>query len=159
MADEQLATDLHRHFAAPRELVYQAFTDKHHIAAWFGPLGGQVLPDTISIDARVGGHRRLTLATYSGALSWSVETTFTEVVENERLVGDEMLIGFPALEDVDRFTLSLEFIDEDGGTRLELREGPYSAKMDAAVREFWLQSFTKLDALLAGLNEEQKDKA
>ena len=94
------------------------------------------------------------MVTYSGALSWSVETTFTEVIENQRLVGNEILMGFPNFEDVDRFTLSLEFIDEDGGTRLELREGPYSAEMDAAVREFWLQSFTKLDAFLAALKEE-----
>lgn len=159
MTDAQLATDLHRHFAAPRELVYKAFTDKDQIAAWFGPFGGQVVPDTVSIDAKVGGHRRLTMVTYSGAMSWSVDTTFTEVIENQRLVGYETVTGFPAFSDVDRFTLSLEFIDEDSGTRLELREGPYSIEMEAVVREFWLQSFTKLDALLAGLTNEQKNKA
>jgi uncharacterized protein YndB with AHSA1/START domain len=151
MTDAQLATDLHRHFAAPRELVYKAFTDKDQIAAWFGPFGGLVVPDTVSIDAKVGGHRRVTMVTYSGAMSWSVDTTFTEVIENQRLVGYETVTGFPAFEDVDRFTLSLEFIDEGGGTRLELHEGPYSIEMEAVVREFWLQSFTKLDALLAGL--------
>jgi len=155
MTDTQLATDLHRHFAAPRELVYQAFTDKDQIAAWFGPFGGQVVPDTVSIDARVGGHRRLTMVTYSGAMSWSVDTIFTEVIENQRLVGYETVTGFPAFKDADRFKISLEFIDEDDGTRLELLEGPYSIEMEAMVREFWLQSFTKLDTLLAGLTNEQ----
>lgn len=159
MTDAQLATDLHRHFAAPRELVYKAFTDKDQIAAWFGPFGGLVVPDTVSIDAKVGGHRRLTMVTYSGAMSWSVDTTFTEVIENQRLVGYENVTGFPDFEGVDRLSLSLEFFDEDGGTRLELREGPYSTEMEAVVREFWLQSFIKLDALFAGLTNEQKNKA
>lgn len=95
MTDAQLATDLHRHFAAPRELVYKAFTDKDQVAAWFAPFGGLVLPDTVSIDAKVGGHRRLTMVTYSGAMSWSVDTTFTEVIENQRLVGYENVTAFP----------------------------------------------------------------
>jgi uncharacterized protein YndB with AHSA1/START domain len=157
MTDTQIATDLHRHFAASRELVYKAFTDKDQIAAWFAPLGCLVVPDTVAIDAKVGGHRRLTIVTYSGATSWSVDTIFTEVIENQRLVGDETVAGFPAFEDVDRITLSLEFIDEAGGTRLELHEGPYSIETEATVREFWLQSFTKLDALLAQTNEQKSN--
>jgi uncharacterized protein YndB with AHSA1/START domain len=156
MTDAPLSTDIHRHFAAPRELVYKAFTDEDQIAAWFGPYGGQVVPDTVSIDATVGGHRRLTMVTYSGAMSWSVDTTFTEVIENQRLVGYEDVTGFPDLEGADRFTLSVEFFDEGGGTRVELREGPCSPRTEAVVREFWLQSFTKLDALLADQTSAQE---
>jgi uncharacterized protein YndB with AHSA1/START domain len=151
MTDAQSAIDIHRHFAAPREVVYRAFTDEAVVAAWFAPLGGQVLPETVSIDATVGGHRRLTMITYSGALSWSVDTTFTEVIENRRLVGREDVTGYPEFEDADRLTLSVEFFDEGSGTRIELREGPCTAEMEAVGREFWLQSFTKLDALLATL--------
>lgn len=154
-----MATDLHRHFAAPRERVYQAFTDEDEIAAWFGPIGVLVLRDTVSVDAKVGGHRRMTMVTYNGTISWSINTTFTEVIENQRLVGYETVTGFPAFKDDDHFTLSLEFFDEDGGTRLELHEGPCSTEMEAVVREFWFQSFIKLDALLAGQTNEQKNKA
>lgn len=141
--------DIHRHFDAPCELVYRAFTDEDQLAGWFGPIGVFVLRDTVSVDARVGGHRRLTMVTESGALSWSVDITFTDVIENQRLVGYETVIGLPSLK-VDRLTLSQEFIDEAGGTRLELREGVYSPELQAVAREFWLQSFTKLDAFLAG---------
>lgn len=48
---------------------------------------------------------------------------------------------------------SLGFIDEDGGTRLELREGPYSTETEVIAHEFWMQWFTKLDAFLAGQTE------
>jgi uncharacterized protein YndB with AHSA1/START domain len=149
MTDALSTIDIHRHFDAPREAVYRAFTDEAEVAAWFAPLGGQVLPETVSIDATVGGHRRLTMVTYSGALSWSVDTTFTEVIENERLVGHEDVTGYPEFEDADRLTLSVDFFDEGSGTRIELSEGPCTPEMEAVGREFWLQSFTKLDALLA----------
>src|SRR4029450_3090731 len=149
MTDAQSAIDIHRHFAAPPEVVYRAFTDEAVVAAWFAPLGGQVLPETVSIDATVGGHRRLTMITYSGALSWSVDTTFTEVIENRRLVGREDVTGYPEFEDADRLTLSVEFFDEGSGTRIELREGPCTAEMEAVGREFWLQSFPEPAPLLA----------
>lgn len=150
MTDTQTVTDLHRHFAARRELVYQAFTDEDQLAAWFGPIGFWVLRDSVSVDTRIGGHRRMTMVTYNGLLSWSIYATFTEVIENQLLVGYEDVTGIPAFKGIDRFPFNYEFIDEGGGTRLELRQGPYSIEMEALAREGWLQSFTKLDALLAG---------
>lgn len=156
MADTKLVVDIHRHFAAPRERVYQAFTDEDQITAWFGPIGVLVLRDTVSVDAKVGGHRRMTMVTYSGTTSWSINTTFTEVIENQRLVGYENTTGPPNFETPGPTAFSMEFIDEEGGTRIELRVGPYSTEMEVTAREFWLQSFTKLDALLAGQTGEQK---
>jgi uncharacterized protein YndB with AHSA1/START domain len=149
MTDAQRVTDIHRHFDAPRELVYRAFTDEGQVVEWFGPPGCMVVPDTVSIDAKVGGHRRLTMATYTGVMSWTVDETFTEVVENQRLVGYDDVTGLPDFDGVDRLTLSIEFFDEGDGTRVELREGPCSHDLEPAIREFWLQSFTKLDTFLA----------
>ena len=149
MTDVQVTIDIHRHFDAPRERVYRAFTDEHELAMWFGPLGGWVVPGTVSIDVRVGGHRRLTMATYSGTMSWTVETTYTEVVEDERLIGYETVSGFPAFEGIAPFMVSLEFFDEIGGTRVELRVDPCPRDAEATSREFWMQSFSKLDRFLA----------
>jgi uncharacterized protein YndB with AHSA1/START domain len=150
MTDAPWELDLHRHFDARRERVYQAFIDEGQIAEWFSPIGVLVLPDAVSMDVRPGGHRRLTMITYNGFMSWSTNATFTEVIENQRLVGYETVTGFPGFEGVDHFTFSLEFVDEDGGTRLELRQGPYSNEAEVIAREAWMQAFTKLDALLAG---------
>ncbi|MDQ3155439.1 MAG: SRPBCC domain-containing protein [Actinomycetota bacterium] len=150
MTDPQLMLDLHRHFNAPRDVVYQAFTDEDQLAVWFGPIGVSALRETVSVDAKVGGHRRLTVVSYNGLRSWSIDSTFSEVIENKLLAGYENLLGIPEFEDVDPFTFSIEFVDEGGGTRIEWCGGPYSPEAEVIAREGILQSFTKLDALLAG---------
>ena len=150
MTDVQVTIDIHRHFFAPRDVVFKAFTDKDQIAEWFGPLGGWVVPGSVSIDARPGGHRSLAMATYSGAMSWTVDTTYTEVVENQRIVGYERVTGVPAFEGFDPFMVRLEFFDEIGGTRVELRVDPCPRDAETTSREFWMQSFSKLDRFLAG---------
>jgi uncharacterized protein YndB with AHSA1/START domain len=43
---------------APRELVYEAFTDPDRLARWYGPVGFSVPRDCVDIDARVGGRLR-----------------------------------------------------------------------------------------------------
>jgi uncharacterized protein YndB with AHSA1/START domain len=149
MTDVQVAIDIHRHFAASRDVVFTAFTDKAQIAEWLGPLGSWVVPDSVSIDARPGGYRRLTMVTYSGAMSWTVDTTYTEVVENQRLVGYERVTGLPDFDGIDHIAVRLEFLDEGTGTRVELQVGCCPRSVEAAGREFWMQSFSKLDLFLA----------
>jgi uncharacterized protein YndB with AHSA1/START domain len=41
-----------RVFDAPRELVYRAFTDPDHLAAWWGPIGNSLARDEIEFDVR-----------------------------------------------------------------------------------------------------------
>lgn len=157
--DTQVVIDIHRHFDAPRDRVYRAFTDEGELAVWFGPFAGWVVPDTVSIEARTGGHRRLSMATYSGSMSWTVDTTYTNVVENQRLVGYETVTGFPIFEGVDPFLVSLEFFDENGGTRVELRVDSCPREAEATSRDFWMQSFSKLDSLLAKQTNQQGNVA
>ena len=47
-----------RVFDAPRELVYRAFTDPDHLAAWWGPIGNSLPRDEIEFDVRPGGYQR-----------------------------------------------------------------------------------------------------
>jgi uncharacterized protein YndB with AHSA1/START domain len=149
-----MTTELHieRTFDAPRELVYRAFTDPDQLAAWFGPVGWSVPRDTVDVDARVGGHQRFTMVNDADpSMTSPADATFTEVVENELLVGHEDLS--PEMAEVfgsSRLSLRLEFHDENGKTRLVLRQGPFSKEMEGNSREGWGSSFTKLDALLAG---------
>src|SRR5436189_5217103 len=51
---------LTRIFDAPRALVYQAFTDPDHLAAWWGPIGNSLPRDEIEFDVRPGGYQRWT---------------------------------------------------------------------------------------------------
>lgn len=138
-----------RTFDAPRNLVYRAFTDPDQLAQWFGPVGFSVPRDTVDIDARVGGHQRFTMVNDTDPTFTSpVNATFTEVVENELLVGEEK-VDLPGQDEPTIFRLRVEFHDEDGQTRLVLRQGPLPVEHLGGAREGWGSSFTKLDTLLA----------
>jgi uncharacterized protein YndB with AHSA1/START domain len=142
---------LSRIFDAPRELVYQAFVDPDQIAQWFGPVGWVVPRDTVEVDARPGGCQRFVMVNADDPAQRSpVNATFTEVIENELLVGEEHVEGIPGLEGIATMTVRLEFHDAPGGkTRLELRQGPFSYELEEGSREGWNSSFGKLDDLLA----------
>jgi uncharacterized protein YndB with AHSA1/START domain len=142
MSDTDLV--LHRIFDAPRPLVYRAFVDPDQLAQWFGPVGWSVPRETVSIDARAGGEQRFTMVNDDDPAHTSpVDTTFTEVVEGELLVGETAAEGGrPALR------LRVEFHDEPGGrTRIVLTQGPYPPGWLSGASQGWESSFTKLDKL------------
>jgi uncharacterized protein YndB with AHSA1/START domain len=140
-----------RIFDAPREVVYQAFVDPDQLAQWFGPVGFVVPRDTVAVDARVGGYQRFVMVSADDdSVRSPVDATFTEVVENELLVGQQSAEGIPGFDGVATMILRVEFHDEPGGkTRLELRQGPFSEQLRAGSHVGWMSSFTKLDDLLA----------
>jgi uncharacterized protein YndB with AHSA1/START domain len=140
-----------RVFDAPRELVYQAFVDPDQLAQWMGPIGFSTPRDTVAIDARPGGYQRFTMVSNDDpTMRSSVDATFTEVIENELLVGEERAEGIAGYDGVATMTLRLEFHDEpDGKCRLELRQGPFTQAMESGARQGWMGCFTKLDDLLA----------
>jgi len=143
--------EISRIFDAPRELVYQAFVDPDQLSEWFGPVGWLVPRDTVEVDARPGGYQRFVMVNAQDPSQRSpVDATFTEVIPNELLVGEQSAEGIQGFEGIATMTLRLEFHDEPGGkTRLELRQGPFSREMEAGSREGWNSSFGKLDDVLA----------
>ena len=139
-----------RIFDAPRELVYRAFTDPDQLAQWFGPVGFSVPRDTVDIDARVGGRQRFVMVSDENpGLRSAVDARFTEVIENELLVGTQEVEGVPGAQGLVTMSLRLEFHDDGGKTRLLLRQGPFTKQMEDMSREGWNSSFTRLDTLLA----------
>lgn len=138
-----------RRFERHRSEIYRAFVDPDQIARWFGPEGFSVHRDTVVIDARVGGHQRFVMVCDTDAdMTSAVHATYTEVVENEVLAGDEIVAGIAGFEGIDRIHLRLEFQDVDGGTVLHLTQGPYGEQFRGLATEGWESSFTKLDRLL-----------
>jgi uncharacterized protein YndB with AHSA1/START domain len=150
MTDQTYEVAISRYFDAPPELVYRAFTDPEQLAQWFGPLMFTVPIDTVSVDATVGGHWRMTMVGKDNP-DWRspLDTTFTEVVENQLLVGYELTKDFPGFPDGTKITMSVEFLPEGEGTRLELRQGPMSSEISEHASVGWNQALYKLDALLA----------
>jgi uncharacterized protein YndB with AHSA1/START domain len=139
-----------RIFGAPPELVYRAFVDPDQLCQWFGPEGFSVPCETVQIDEQPGGFQRFVMVSdQDPTFRNPVDATFTEVVENELLVGHQEVEGIPGTTGRLRFRLRLEFHPEAGGkTRLELRQGPYAGQLGDDAKAGWESSFTKLDSLL-----------
>lgn len=139
-----------RVFDAPRELVYQAFTDPAHLAQWWGPIGNTLPPDEIEFDVRSGGYQRWTEVNADHPdLRVRVHVDLTEVVDGELLDGVIHVGGrLPEGIEPHETRLRAEFYDEaDGRTRLEIRQWLPDGLMRPS-EEGWRQAFTKLDAML-----------
>jgi uncharacterized protein YndB with AHSA1/START domain len=64
-----------RRVAAPRERVFQAWTDAEHLRRWFFPsVDGNAVPHA-EVDLRVGGHYRITLQAPDGNITAMVGGT------------------------------------------------------------------------------------
>jgi uncharacterized protein YndB with AHSA1/START domain len=139
-----------RIFDAPPELVYRAFVDADQLGQWFGPVGYSVPYESVHSDAQVGGHQRLVMVSETDPTDRStIDTTFSEVVENELLAGHQDVEGVPGTTGSVRFRIRLEFHAEPGGkTRLELRQGPFHGPLGTDAADGWESSFTRLDSLL-----------
>ncbi|MEV4627218.1 SRPBCC domain-containing protein [Micromonospora sp. NPDC049523] len=105
--------------------------------------------NTVDVDARTGGHQRLVMVSDEDPnMTSPIDAKFTEVIENELLVGSEEWDQMPGQSEPVAMYMRLEFHDEGGKTRLVLRQGPFTEEVEAMSREGWNSSFTKLDTLL-----------
>jgi uncharacterized protein YndB with AHSA1/START domain len=75
-----------RVFDAPRELVWNAWTQPEQLARWWGPAGWTNRLETITLDVRPGGTFRVTSFSDADGTEMTSHGTYREVVEPERLV-------------------------------------------------------------------------
>jgi uncharacterized protein YndB with AHSA1/START domain len=138
---------------APRELVYRAFTDPDHLAAWWGPIGNSLPRDTIEFDVRTGGYQRWTEVNAAEPdLRVHIYIDLTNVTPGELLEGVIQVTG-RLQEGIEPFEtrFRVEFHDEpDGRTRLENRQW-LAEHLAGPSEQGWLEAFSKLDAMLARL--------
>jgi uncharacterized protein YndB with AHSA1/START domain len=142
---------LTRIFDAPRALVYQAFTDPDHFAAWWGPIGNSLPRDEIEFDVRPGGHQRWT-EVFAADPDVRVDVHFdlTQVVDGELLDGTMHVTGrLPDGLDPFETRVRIEFHDDaDGRTRLEVCQW-LPEHLVTPSDNGWHEAFTKLDTVLA----------
>jgi len=121
-ATVELPTDdqilITREFAAPKQLVYEAFTTPEHVKRWWSANRGEVT--VAEIDLRVGGTWRYAMVLDCGSPEDGLEVAFhgeyREIVPNERIVSTEVFEGMPDAEAVNTMTLT----EEDGRTTLTI---------------------------------------
>ena len=102
-----------REFAAPKHLVYKAWTTPDLIKRWWsGNRGGVTVAD---IDLRVGGTWRFVMVT-NGGFEVAFHGAYRELIENERIVSTEVYEGMPDGEAVN----TMMFTEVDGRTNLTI---------------------------------------
>ena len=74
---------IEREFAAPRELVFKAWTESERLKDWWGPKGFAML--SLKLDLRPGGVFHYCMRAPNGSEMWG-KFVYREVVEPERIV-------------------------------------------------------------------------
>src|ERR1700678_2049335 len=134
---------LNRHFKAPPERVFAAFTEKGLMQGWYGP------EPTTSPIARSTRGSKYRIEIHSTAGSVHVVTgEFKEIVAPERLVFTWGWLNGNGRNPPPIVTLT--FKPRDGGTDLTLEQvGFVSEEFRDSHRDGWTSSWNSLDALLA----------
>ena len=116
---------------APRELVFEAWTDPLHVAQWWGPNG---FTNTIQeMDVRPGGVWRLIMHGPDG-VDYPNRIDYIEVVRPSRLVYNH---SGPEEDEHPQFHVTVTFEEEDGKTRLTMRSVfPTAAERDHVIKEY-----------------------
>jgi uncharacterized protein YndB with AHSA1/START domain len=122
-----------RVFDAPRDLVWNAFTEAEQLAQWWGPKGFKIR--VFGLDLRPGGLFHYSMQSPDGHNMWG-KFVYREIVAPERMVfissfSDEegnttrapFFNGTWPLEVLNTLTLS----EHEGKTTLTLRGGPVNA--------------------------------
>lgn len=102
-----------REFAAPRPLVYRAYTTPDLVKRWWGAGLGEVT--VAEIDLREGGRWRYAMVPHGGP-EVAFHGEYREIVPNERLVSTEVYEAMPDGEALNTLTLT----EESGRTTLTL---------------------------------------
>lgn len=115
--DEQILIE--REFAAPRDLVYKAFTTPELVRRWWHANRGEVT--LVEIDLRVGGRWRYVM-TARGGPEVGFHGEYREIVPGERIVSTEFYEGVPeGVSEEDATTLNTTtFAEAGGGTSLTI---------------------------------------
>ena len=134
---------------APRERVFDAWTDPEQLTAWFGPEGLSI--QTHEIDVREGGVWRFDMV--GADVRYDNRMTFLRIDRPHRIEVDH---GSDMDEDPGKFRMLVTFDQQsDGKTVLTLRQlHPSRAMREGAVGfgavEYGGQTLDKLAAHLAG---------
>lgn len=115
---------------APRELVFEAFTEVRHLSRWWGPEG--FTTTTQSFEFRVGGEWNFVMHGPDGTdyTEWII---WTEIIPPERIA---MLHG-ASRDDPNAFESVLTFEFNNAATRIEMRTVfPTRELRDEAVEKY-----------------------
>lgn len=122
---------LTRVYAAPRQKVFDAWTDPEGFCRWFGPEGFTCTVHEMRVET--GGRSRFDMVGPDGTV-YTNRMVYLEVVPGQRIVAEH---GSDVDDDPGRFRLTLTFDEQsDGKTVLTLRQLHPTAEQREAVIGF-----------------------
>ena len=144
-----------RVFDAPRNLVWQAWTDPKHVPQWWGPRGWSL--SACEIDLRPGGSYRYVMRSPNGA-DHPMKGAYREVVPTSRIVYTDQFDepGMPPMESV--ITMVLE--ERSGKTTLTATAVYESKQVRDAILKMGVEDGTnetwdRLDEKLAAMQDDK----
>lgn len=131
--------------AAPRGLVWRAFSEPEHVNRWWGPDGFR--NENVTMRFEVGGEWRFDMVAPDGTRFPNL-VVYTEIVPERTIAFDH--------GDGERvwFVTTIQFADEAEGTRVtQVQRFPTAAERDHVIRTYGAieggkQHFAKLEAYL-----------
>jgi uncharacterized protein YndB with AHSA1/START domain len=135
-----------RVFAAPRDRVWQEWTEPERFADWFGGAEAEIPLETVSMDVRPGGAWKLTMYAEPGRrrIDWHGE--YVEVEPPERLV-----LTLSDEPQGDGYALVTVVLSDLGGDRTEMafeQTGPLPPELVDAAKQGWGVFFDRIDVRL-----------
>jgi len=135
---------LHRVLCAPPERVYRAFLDADAMAKWLPPHGftGKVH----ALDARVGGHHRMSFTSFATGHVHTFGGTYVELVPHEQIRYTDRFDD-PNLPGEIQVTISLKRVS--CGTELSIKQQGVPAVIPAEMcYRGWQESLALLALLV-----------
>jgi uncharacterized protein YndB with AHSA1/START domain len=148
-----------RMFDAPRELVFQAWTEAKHMQNWWGPK--YFTNPVCEMDVRVGGKWRIVMRGPGGA-EYPCEGEYREIVAPERLVFTNNAVDAEGKRLLDGFTSVL--FEEVAGNKTKLTlttkaigRVDSAPQMLAGMQMGWSQSLAKLEEMIAPASKVKRE--
>ena len=138
---------LTRVFDAPRERVWEEWTEPRRFADWFGGGESEVPLSSVSMDVRPGGSWRLTMFADAGRREIHWKGEYRDVVEPERLVFT--LSDQPATDAYELITVVLTDLGDGRTEMLFHQHGRMSAEQYKGAEQGWWSFFDRIAERLA----------
>lgn len=143
--DDELIIE--REFAAPRDVVFKAWTDPAALAVWFCPEGCDA--PFQRFDPRIGGTYRVCLRGKESGTEWWMQGEFLEIVPPDRIVMTHVWDDVARRPDEDS-VITVRFEEIGGKTRMHFHQVRFVSVAERDDhRGGWNSCFNRLQEMLA----------
>jgi uncharacterized protein YndB with AHSA1/START domain len=136
-----------RTYRAPRQLVWEAWTDPDQMAQWWGPRGVTTPRESIELDLRPGGRMAFDMVDDATGARYPNSGTFLEVEPPERLVWADD--GFADGSGKGTATVTFAEVDAATTTLTVHLVADFSESVRAGAERGWGTQLDKLAEYLA----------